>query len=99
MRRVRRVVDGAKKEGSNDHKQGEKKGLEKGRRKEKLGRVSPDGTQSSSFKAAASVTPTYERGESGPTHTHTHTRTHTHTHTHTLLLPLCRINVQGKPGV
>lgn len=37
-----------------------------GRQKEK--RVSPDGTQSSSLKAYASVTPTYEREQA---HTHT----------------------------
>lgn len=48
------------------------------RQKEK--RVSPDGTQSSSLKAYASVTPTYEREQA---------------HTHSLPLHLCRLNLQG----
>lgn len=37
QRRVRRVVDGAKKEGSNDHKQGEKKGWKKADEKKSWG--------------------------------------------------------------
>lgn len=45
----------SQKERSNDNKLGKKNW--KGRQR----RVSPDGTQSSSLKAPASVTPTYER--------------------------------------